>query len=113
MADEAALFKVLADPTRLRLAVLFALHGETCVCVLAEALGESDFKISRHLTVMRAAGMVEARRQGTWMHYKLALPRNRLERSLQKYLRESLTDHETVKADGRRLAKACCAPKGR
>ncbi|OHB76179.1 MAG: hypothetical protein A2Z34_04425, partial [Planctomycetes bacterium RBG_16_59_8] len=98
-------------PTRLRLAAIFALHGETCVCVLAEALGESDFKISRHLTVMRAAGMVKARRQGTWMHYRLAPPRDRLERCLQQCFRECLVDHETVKADRRRLAEAKCAPR--
>ena len=39
MEDEADLFKVLADPTRLRLAVLLSIEGETCVCMLAEALG--------------------------------------------------------------------------
>ncbi len=64
--------RVLGDTTRLRLAVLLAARGEVCVCHLAEALGEPDFKISRHLGVMRASGLVEVRRRGVWTHYRLA-----------------------------------------
>lgn len=109
MQEEAAFFKALADPTRLRLAVLLAIQGETCVCMLAQALDEPDFKVSRHLGIMRSAGMVEARREGTWMHYKLTEPRHRLEKCLQKCFRDCLADHKTVKADTKRLAKATCA----
>jgi len=69
MHNETALFKVLADPTRLRLAVLLSIRGEKCVCQLVEALNEPGFKISRHLGIMRSAGMVDVRREGTWMHY--------------------------------------------
>ena len=58
MHNETVLFKVLADPTRLRLAVLLSVQGEKCVCQLAEALNEPEFKISRHLGIMRTAGMV-------------------------------------------------------
>ena len=103
MQKEASLFKVLADPTRLRLAALFATEGEICVCMLAEALNEPDFKISRHLGIMRSAGMVEARREGTWMYYKLAEPKDRLEQSLQDCLRDCLASHKTVKTDMKRL----------
>ena len=108
MREETSLFKVLADPIRLRLAVLLAVRGETCVCMLAQALDEPDFKISRHLSVMRAAGMVAARREGTWMHYKLARPRHRLEECLQACFKDCLADHKAVKADRKRLAKAAC-----
>ena len=109
MQDIATLFKVLGDQTRLRLAVLLAIKGETCVCMLAKALDESDFKVSRHLGIMRSAGMVKARREGTWMHYKLAQPRHRLEECLQMCLRDCLADHKTIKADLKRLEKATCA----
>ncbi len=108
MQDEAALFKVLGDPTRLRLAVLLAVQGETCVCVLARALDAPDFKISRHLGIMRSAGMVEARREGAWMHYKLVEPRHHLERCLQECFRECLADHKTAKADAMRQVNAVC-----
>lgn len=109
MQEQASLFKVLADPIRLRLAVLLALQGETCVCMLAQALDEPDFKVSRHLGIMRSAGMVEARREGTWMHYRLAEPRHRLEECLQDCFRECLADHKTIRADTRRLDRATCA----
>ena len=108
MENEAAVFKVLADPTRLRLMVLLSIQGETCVCKLAQALNAPDFKISRHLGIMRSAGLVEARREGTWMHYKLSNTRNRLEECLQQCFRECLATHPTVKADLKRLSKANC-----
>lgn len=108
MQDEAALFKVLGDPTRLRLAVLLAIQGETCVCTLAQALDEPDFKVSRHLGIMRSAGMVEARRDGTWMYYQLAGPRHCLEQCLQECFRGCLADHKTVNADTKRMKKATC-----
>ncbi len=112
MKKEAELFKILADPTRLRLAVLLAVRGETCVCELARALDAPEFRISRHLGVMRAAGMVKARRAGTWMHYQLRKPKGRLEACLQDCFKECLADHRTIKADLQRLAKSGCRPEG-
>ncbi len=103
MKDETALFKALADPTRLRLATLLSIRGETCVCYLAQALDEPDFKISRHLGIMRSSGIVEARREGTWMYYKLTKPRSGLEGRIQKGLRECLAADTRVQADLKRL----------
>ena len=108
MDNEAALFKALSDPTRLRLVALLAVHGEICVCKLAEALNEPGFKVSRHLRVLRSAGVVDARRDGTWMHYRLPEPRTRLEKCLQDCFRDCLNDHETVVADAERLRQASC-----
>jgi len=106
--NEASLFKVLSDVTRLRLASLLLANGETCVCILAQALEEQDFKISRHLGVMRHAGLIKARREGTWMHYKVIEPRSDFERSFYEFLRNSLADHPTLKQDLVRLSKATC-----
>ena len=108
MQKEAALFKVLADPTRLRLAVLLAIRGETCVCELAQALGEPDYKISRHLGVLRSGGLVEVRREGTWMHYRLAVGRTDLERCLQSCFRDCLINHPAVRRDLKRVEKSTC-----
>jgi ArsR family transcriptional regulator len=71
MLSPGDLFTVLADPTRLRALMLIQAEGEVCVCELTFALDESQPKISRHLALMREAGIVEARRDGTWMHYRL------------------------------------------
>lgn len=72
----ATLFKCLADETRARLALLVAREGELCVCELTVALGESQPKVSRHLAQLRGAGLLEDRRQGQWVYYRLhpALP---------------------------------------
>jgi ArsR family transcriptional regulator len=109
MLTEALFFKALSDPTRLRLATLLAIKGEVCVCYLADALEAQDFKVSRHLAILRAAGIVEARREGTWMHYTLASPRSELERGLFDCLRQHLKGHPTVRADLKRLSRAVCA----
>lgn len=103
MDAEVALLKALAEPTRLRLAALLALNGETCVCELAEALGAPAFRVSRHLAIMKDRGLVEARRQGTWMHYRLATPHGKLEECLQECFRGCLAEHPSVVADRLRL----------
>ena len=71
--DLALLFAALADRTRLRL--LNLMNGrEVCVCYFVEILGQSQPKISRHLAYLRRAGIVAARREGKWMHYKIMCP---------------------------------------
>ncbi|MEJ2384468.1 MAG: metalloregulator ArsR/SmtB family transcription factor [Xanthomonadales bacterium] len=65
------LFGALSDSTRLRAIMLIQSEGELCVCELTHALEESQPKISRHLATLRDAGIVTARRSGTWMHYRV------------------------------------------
>jgi len=72
MIQAESLFNVLSDPTRLRALMLIQSAGEVCVCEMTFALNESQPKISRHLALMREAGIVESRRDGTWMHYRLS-----------------------------------------
>ncbi|HZO08390.1 MAG TPA: metalloregulator ArsR/SmtB family transcription factor, partial [Myxococcota bacterium] len=60
------LFRALGDETRLRIVALLA-HGELCVCHLHEALGLSQPNVSRHLAVLRGAGVVGDRRDGKWV----------------------------------------------
>jgi ArsR family transcriptional regulator len=67
-----SVFDTLADSTRRRILALLLTQGELCVCELTAALEESQPKTSRHLAVMKEAGLVIPRREGTWMHYRLA-----------------------------------------
>jgi len=67
-----AFFDTLADATRRRILALLASEGELCVCELTAALDQIQPKVSRHLGVMKEAGLVIPRREGTWMHYQLA-----------------------------------------
>ena len=110
MRTETDLFKALSDPTRLRLAILLALHGESCVCDLARALEVADYNVSRHLGVLRSAGLVEAKRKGTWMHYQLASAQSKLQECLWTYFGECLAQHETIKRDTERLRSGTTLP---
>jgi len=106
--DLALLFSALADRTRLRL--LNLMDGrEVCVCYFVEILGQSQPKISRHLAYLRRAGIVAARREGKWMHYKIATPQHA---GAARILRETLSvieQEKSMQADLHRLKKACCA----
>jgi ArsR family transcriptional regulator len=67
------LYMALADKTRLRILDLMR-DREVCVGTFTEVLGDSQPKISRHLAYLRSAGIVEARRDGKWMHYSIRWP---------------------------------------
>src|SRR5689334_3562013 len=71
--DKEVFFKTLADRTRLRLLNLMG-NGEVCVCFFVEILKINQPKISRHLAYMRRAGIVDTRRDGSWMHYRILQP---------------------------------------
>src|ERR1017187_6243560 len=85
------LFRALADQTRLRLLNLIA-DREICVGYFVEILGVSQPKVSRHLAYLRKAGIVASRREGKWMHYRLAMPKDKVAhgilRETLKHLRE-------------------------
>lgn len=65
------LFKSLADDTRVKITMLVVGEGELCVCELTAALDLSQPKISRHLALLRSAGLLMDRRQGQWVYYRL------------------------------------------
>ncbi|OHC66742.1 MAG: hypothetical protein A3H93_11010 [Rhodocyclales bacterium RIFCSPLOWO2_02_FULL_63_24] len=70
--DTQLMFDALADATRRRILALLVDEGELCVCELTAALDDIQPKISRHLAVLKDAGIVVPRREGTWMFYRLA-----------------------------------------
>ena len=67
----AQFFKCLADETRLRCLLLLQQRGELCVCELTQALQMSQPKISRHLGLLRTCRLLQDRRQGAWVYYRL------------------------------------------
>ncbi len=109
-------FKMLADSTRLRSLLLMQAEGELCVCELTHALNLSQPKISRHLAHLREAGVLVARRNGTWMNY-------RINPDLQDWALEILqttldgvrntepfiSDRKILDKMADRPGKACCA----
>ncbi|HVC89997.1 MAG TPA: metalloregulator ArsR/SmtB family transcription factor, partial [Acidobacteriaceae bacterium] len=90
---------------------------EICVCYLVEILGQSQPKVSRHLAYLRRAGIVEARREGKWMHYRIVMPPDNIgtaQTGAAQVLRQTLAwlrNDRKMQADRARLSKACCSPK--
>jgi ArsR family transcriptional regulator, arsenate/arsenite/antimonite-responsive transcriptional repressor len=104
------LFRALADPTRLRLINLMS-EREICVCYFIEVIGAPQPKISRHLAYLRRAGIVGARRDGKWMHYRLTIPRESHAAAILKSTMEALRQDREMQRDRERLNRACCGPK--
>jgi len=106
--DIEELFKALADRTRLRLLNLIG-DDEVCVCFFVEVLGTNQPKISRHLAYLRRAGVVAARREGKWMHYRLASPPDEHAARVFAEVRAWLAQDREMRRDRERLVKVCCA----
>jgi ArsR family transcriptional regulator len=97
-------FKALADPTRIRILGLLA-SGETCVCHIHESLRLPQSLVSRHLGYLRRAQLVEARKDGLWVHYRIAPRRSQATRTLLDAIYHCVGHLSTVVKDGKRLQK--------
>ncbi len=104
------LFTALSDQTRLRLLNLIR-DEEVCVCFFVEALDESQPKISRHLAYLRKTGLVETRRDGKWMHYKLSMPEDEHLRNIVDTTLNRLAESDQMQDDYEKLVTACCSPE--
>ncbi len=102
-------FRLLAINTRLRLLNLMG-DQEICVCYFVEILGGPQPKISRHLAYLRSAGIVSARRESKWMHYRIVMPPHIGASQILKQTLGWLKEEKTMQADKARLTKACCTP---
>jgi ArsR family transcriptional regulator len=108
MKEYVDMFKALSDETRLRIVILLS-KKELCVCQIEASLVLSQAKVSRHLAVLRHAGLVNVRRDGLWMHYSLIVPRNKLEAKIFACFREFLRKEVFFKKDLMSVKK--CTPK--
>jgi ArsR family transcriptional regulator, arsenate/arsenite/antimonite-responsive transcriptional repressor len=107
------MFRAFSDPTRLRRLNLLR-GGELCVCELVAALRIPQPTASRHLGYLRRAKLVAARKEGLWMHYRLARAKSPFHRKLLECLACCLADVPELQRDLRRLGRArrenqnCC-----
>jgi ArsR family transcriptional regulator len=111
IAEMESLFKALADVTRLRILGLL-LAGEVCVCDIHESLKIPQSKASRHLAYLRRAGLVDTRREGLWIHYRLGTLADPVMAPILDAVRHALAHVDAVRRAGDRLEKrtGCCLP---
>ena len=107
--DMELFFRALADRTRLRLLNLMG-SDEVCVCFFVEILGAGQPKVSRHLAYLRRAEIVAARREGTWMHYRVVEPAHEDAAKILDDVRAWFARDPEMRRERRKLVKACCAP---
>src|ERR1043165_6919730 len=106
--DMETLFKALADATRVPILGLLP-SGEVCVCDIHESLKIPQPKASRHLAYLRRSGLVDTRRDGLWIHYRLAgQPDPPRRRPAARAAAHSCVGQK----DGERLRRraGCCVP---
>ena len=99
-----AWFRLLSDSTRLRALLLLVAEGELCVCELTHALAVPQPKISRHLALLREAGMVLDRREGLWVHYRIHPELPDWARQVLATTCRGLQEQRPFRDDRRRLA---------
>ena len=118
------LFKALADKTRLRILALLG-NNEVCVCHIHESLGVPQPTASRHLAYLRKSGLVEARRDGVWMHYQVSRSLSPALRRVVAAALEALQQVPDTNHDRKQFQRsfgqlyvletpgggACCAPR--
>ena len=97
------LFGAFADETRLRILNLLCVR-ELCVCDICDVLDQIQPKVSRHLAILRDAGLVQVRRQGKWKFYSVAKETSPLQLKLLGCVATCLSEIETLAADRKRLA---------
>jgi ArsR family transcriptional regulator len=121
--DLATVFRALGDPTRLRILALIG-RDEMCVCHIHEALRLPQPTVSRHLAYLRRSGLVDTRRDGLWVHYRLALPEDPSVRAAVEAAIHAVGHVPSFHADRRRLTgqgdrppesdvlpvSTCCSP---
>ena len=105
------LFRALGDTTRLRILGLL-LTGEVCVCHIHESLNVSQPKASRHLAYLRRAGLVDTRKDGLWVYYRLADAADPILAAVKQAVTHALGHLSGVQRDAQRLQRknGCCLP---
>jgi ArsR family transcriptional regulator, arsenate/arsenite/antimonite-responsive transcriptional repressor len=105
--DAARMFFALSDESRLRL--VFALRqGELCVCQLIALLGLAPSTVSKHLSMLRDAGLVNARKEGRWVYYRLSARKDfPIIGKNAPGIFQSLERSALIRSDDRSMRKIC------
>ena len=104
VAPVSLLFRALGDETRLRIVALLS-HGELCVCHVQDALGLTQPAASRHLGILKNAGVITSRREGSWTFHRLAAQQDPQRKQQLKWLAKAFGAEEKLGRDVERLRR--------
>ena len=102
MKEFLAITKALSDASRVRALTALA-GGELCVCQIIELLGLAPSTVSKHMAVLHQAGLVDTRKDGRWVYYRLPARSRPMVRSTRRWVRQALADDTTAASDAARL----------
>ncbi len=100
------LFRALGDETRVRIVALLV-HGELCVCHVEKALDISQPNCSRQLGILKSAAIVDSRRDGSWVYYRIAEQEYESLTNVLGVLSKTFGSERALRADHARLKKNC------
>jgi DNA-binding transcriptional ArsR family regulator len=107
MLDFISITKGLSDENRVR-ALMMLRNGELCVCQLIEMLGLAPSTVSKHMSILRQARLVQARKEGKWMYYRLPdgdAPQSVLEAI--RWMQRSIANDKQIVADSKQVERVC------
>ena len=107
MKEFMSVAKSLADENRVRV-LMFLRGGELCVCQIVEMLRLAPSTVSKHMAILHQAGLVESRKDGRWIYYRLAgRSAEACVREALRWVGKCLEKNTQVLADTKRLGKVC------
>ena len=105
MRDFISMTKALSDENRVRV-LMFLVHGRLCLCQIIEVLGLAPSTVSKHMTVLRQARLVEAEKCGRWTYYRLAGPdAPQSVRNAIRWVQRVLAEDKRIDQDVKHLKK--------
>ncbi len=110
MEEIVALFKALADRNRFRIFCALAGYGELCACQITELLQVAGATVSRHLGIMVRAGLLESRKDGRWVNFRLNPDCSHLNVLLDRLMPELQTLPE-IRKDGKAIRDILSFPR--
>ena len=112
MYDFINIAKALSDENRVR-ALMMLCKGELCVCQLIEMLSLAPSTVSKHMSILRQARLVESRKDGRWMYYRLANG-DVSDGVLQaiRWVQNCLAKDKQILADAKQVKRVCKIDKG-
>lgn len=111
MREFLLVLKALANPARARIVKLLE-EGELCVCDIIAVIGLKQSTISKHLNILKNAGLVDDRKEGTWAYYMLSKDKiNEYNLFMNSMMKKCLNDEDVIQKDKQKMNLFNCCKK--